>query len=182
MNIERQNEMKTFLQEQFFKLCPIIKELEDVTTKKRIPVYKIQLQEITFVVPLDNIESETCINYSFKILDLFEDLYNAGLTNEKCMKITNSIELEKAEPLKSFYFFKNEEIKSNADIISLANEIAGFRKIGGAYWILLKAPVFYDMLFSVLTVILKDFSDENLYIKCAFMLFRSILYLHDYSE
>lgn len=182
MDIELQNEIKEFLQEQFLELFPVIKELEDKTTNTVIPVYRIQLQEISFVVPLDNTELKTCIDYTFEVLDLFEALYKAQITYEKCMEISNSIEIPIVESLRAYHFFNHKEIKSKADIISLFNEIASFRRIGGAYWLLLKAPMFYNMLFSVLTVILKDFSDENLYIKCAFMIFRTILYLHDYKE
>lgn len=182
MNIELQNEMKDFLQEQFIKLCPVVKEIKDDNTNTLIPLYKVQLQDITFEVLLENKELKACIEYTFKILDLFEDLYKTGLTYEKCMEISNSIEPKILKSLKEFYFFDHAEIKSKADIISLANEISTSRRIGGAYWIILKGPIFYKMLFSVLTVILKNFSDKNLYIKCAFMLFRSILYLHDYSE
>lgn len=109
------------------------------------------------------------------------ELQNNGLSNEKCIEISNSIDIKIAESLRAFHFFDLEEIKSKSDIISLANEIAAFRKIGGAYWLIQKGPMFYNMLFSVLTVILEDFSDENRYIKCAFMLFRTILYLHDYE-
>lgn len=182
MNKGIQNKMKDFLQDQFLQLCPVTKEVKGQSTNTLIPVYKVQLQDVTFVVPLDNSELRNCIDYAFKILDLFEDLYSSGLTQDKCTEISKSIEIKTFESLRAFHFFEHEEIASKADIISLSNEIATFRRIGGAYWMLQKGPMFYNMLYSVLTVIMDNFSDENLYLQCAFMIFRTILYLHDFPE
>lgn len=182
MDVETQNELKEFLQREFLRLCPVIKEVEDSSNNTLFPVYKVQLQEISFLVPLDNVELKTCIDYAVKIMNLFEELSKAGITIKKCLEISNSIKNNTLKHLKAYYFFNHEEIKSKIDIISLAQEISEFRRNGGAYWMLEKGPMFYEVLFSVLTVILEDFSDINRYIECVYMVFRTILYLHDYSE
>lgn len=144
--------------------------------------YDVILQNIQFRTYMSHEELEQAATYAVDILEEMKSINNKGVNRIKFEEIKENADKKinskdgKLGPIWQDIEVMHQIRTKNLD--RLVAEIAEFRRVGGAYWLLMSQPCFLQALYAVYDVIVDRFDEveeSNWYDRSAFFLMRAIM-------
>lgn len=144
--------------------------------------YDVFLQNIRFRTQMSHKQLARAAAYTVDIMEELKNINNNGVNRNKLEEIKKSAENNinsKYGELRTLW----QELEalrqiSTKKLDELVEEIAEFRKVGGAYWMIMSKPFFLQALYAVYEVIVDRFDDteeRNWYDTSAMFLMRAIM-------
>ena len=180
------------------KFEPISKEEREQIEEGMVAAIKEQFQKdkvegeyYQYDVFLQNIQFRTCMSYeelaraatyTVDIMEEMKAINNNGVNRSKFEEIKQNadknIKSKDSELRTVWHAIEVVRQISTKKLDELVAEIAEFRRVGGAYWMLMSKPYFQQTLYAIYEVIVDRFDEKeerNWYDTSAMFLMRAIM-------
>ena len=144
--------------------------------------YDVFLQNIQFRTCMSHEELARAATYTVDIMEEMKAINNNGVNRSKFEEIKQNadknIKSKDSELRSVWHAIEVVRQISTKKLDELVAEIAEFRRVGGAYWMLMSKPYFQQTLYAIYDVIVDRFEEKeerNWYDISAFFLMRAIM-------
>ena len=144
--------------------------------------YDVYLQNIRFRTQMSNKQLARAAVYTVDIMEELKNINNNGVNRNKFEEIKksaeNNINSKYGELCTLWQELEALRQISTKKLDELVEEIAEFRKVGGAYWLIMSKPFLLQALYAVYEVIVDRFDDteeRNWYDTSAMFIMRAIM-------
>ncbi len=144
--------------------------------------YEVFLQNIHFRTYMSHKELAQTASYTVDIMEEMKEINNSGVNRTKFEEIKQNadknIKSKDGELRTLWHAIEVVNQMSTEKLNGLVAEIAEFRRVGGAYWMLMSKPYFQQTLYAIYEVIVDRFDEteeRNWYDTSAMFLMRAIM-------
>ena len=144
--------------------------------------YEVFLQNIHFRTYMSHKELAQAASYTVDIMEEMKEINNNGVNRTKFEEIKQNadknIKSKDGELRTLWHAIEVVNQMSTEKLNGLVAEIAEFRRVGGAYWMIMSKPYFLQALYAVYEVIVDRFDEteeRNWYDTSAMFLMRAIM-------
>lgn len=144
--------------------------------------YDVFLQNIQFRTCMSHEELARAATYTVDIMEEMKAINNNGVNRSKFEEIKQNadknIKSKDSELRSVWHAIEVVRQISTKKLDELVAEIAEFRRVGGAYWMLMSKPYFQQTLYAIYEVIVDRFDEKeerNWYDTSAMFLMRAIM-------
>lgn len=144
--------------------------------------YEVFLQNIHFRTYMSHKELAQAASYTVDIMEEMKKINNNGVNRTKFEEIKQNadknIKSKDGELRTLWHAIEVVNQMSTEKLNGLVAEIAEFRRVGGAYWMLMSKPYFQQTLYAIYEVIVDRFDEteeRNWYDTSAMFLMRAIM-------
>lgn len=163
-------------------VCAIMEQFEKEKVEEEYYQYDVVFQDIHFRTYMTHEELQKAAAYTIDILEEFKVINNTGVNRKKLEKISENanqkVGCEGSELKSVWHAIEVMRQIGTENLEKIVREIAEFRRVGGAYWMIMSQPTFRQALFAVYEVIVDRFEEKeerNWYHISAFFLIRAIM-------
>lgn len=163
-------------------VCAIMEQFEKEKVEEEYYQYDVVFQDIHFRTYMTHEELQKAAAYTVDILEEFKVINNTGVNRKKLEKISENanqkVGCEGSELKSVWHAIEVMRQIGTENLEKIVREIAEFRRVGGAYWMIMSQPTFRQALFAVYEVIVDRFEEKeerNWYHISAFFLIRAIM-------
>ncbi|WP_026492876.1 hypothetical protein [Butyrivibrio sp. XPD2002] len=140
--------------------------------------YEVVLQDNRFACAYTDNEMKNIISTCIKIIKELINIHDSGYSRENFDQTSNANNDEEnlLKPIFSVYL----EIQTPV-LRALIDELAGYTRTGGAYFMLISAPCLISTIYGVFDVMLNDYDDKDIWFSCLYFLIRGAMKMNSQS-
>ena len=138
--------------------------------------YEVVLQNDTSIVTMSDDEVETSAKAAVDILEELKRI-NKSLSKQKLEETERQIK-EKNPDIEGFSTLLIWNSFATKKLNEIVAKIAGVRRVGGAYAMLIAIPFLKSAIYSVFDRIIDDFDNEDIYVHSCYFVFRAIMQMN----
>ena len=160
----------------------VIEQFQKEEIEEEYYRYDVFLQNIRFRTQMSHKQLALAAAYTVDIMEELKNINNNGVNRNKFEEIKksaeNNINSKYGELCTLWQELEALRQISTKKLDELVEEIAEFRKVGGAYWIIMSKPFLLQALYAVYEVIVDHFDDteeRNWYDTSAMFIMRAIM-------
>lgn len=166
-------------------VCAVTKQFEKEKIEDEYYQYDVVFQDIHFRTYMTHEELKKAAAYTVDVLEEFKRINNNGVNSERLEEISEDADrkvgCDGSELKQVEYALEVMRQIGTENLEKIVKEIAEFRRVDGAYWMIMSQPAFRQALFAVYEVIVDRFDEKeerNWYHISAFFLIRAIMRVH----
>lgn len=148
------------------------KELSTENTYK----YELELQGCRFITYLSEEEINESVNYAIDLMEELKEINNNGFGEQQFNELVTEVKNKTDSQVGIFMAIYNEFCTER--LSEKITEISEFRRVGGAFAMLIEQPILISSITAVFEKVVDNFDDEELYTFAVYFLARAILRMH----
>lgn len=154
---------------------------EDYATEEGIEggkCYEVSMQDIKFRCAYSDEEMRGIIRTCVKIINELININANGYTKEKLNRL-DALDVENDESLEQFRRALDRCNDFTTEKLNLLiAEMAGYTRVGGAWYAMVAAPGFRNVIYAIFEKMLDDSDDEDVWFSCLYFLICGAMRMH----